>query len=103
MAGGGEAPLPLERCNLGYARGLACFPAECEADASRFSVADDDGDTIAVQWCIERDHRPLRWGTANWNRSSGGFRERIGDPILRGQLTAHAESYLAARDPPANG
>ena len=103
LSGRAEASLPLERCNLGYARGLECFPVGCEADAGRFSIGADDGDTITVQWCIERDHRPLSWGTANWSCSGDGFREQIDDTVFRRQMAAYAASYLVAREPSPNG
>ena len=103
MSGRGEAPLPLERCNLGYARGLACFSGDCGTDASRFSISKDDGDTITVQWCIERDHRPLSWGEANWSRSGVRFEEPLDDPVLNSQMAAYVASYLDAREPLANG
>jgi hypothetical protein len=101
LAGEGSAPLPLERCNLGYARGLPCFPADGAADANRFCVCKDDGETITVQWCIERDHRPLRWGEANWRR--GRFLEPFDDPVFSSQMAAYAASYMAAREPSSNG
>jgi hypothetical protein len=103
LSGGAQTPLPLERCNLGYARGLACFPADSGADASRFSVGQDDGNTITVRWCIERDHRPLSWGEANWSRAGGWFREPFEDPAFSSQIAAYVASYLAAREPPSNG
>ena len=103
MSGRGETPLPLERCNLGYTRGLACFSGNCRADASRFSIGKDDGDTITVQWCIERDHRPLSWGEANWSRSGVRFEEPLDDPVLNSQMAAYVASYLDAREPLANG
>jgi hypothetical protein len=93
----------LERCNLGYARGLACFAADCDADASRFSIGQDDGETITVQWCIEREHRPLRWGEANWSRNGGGFREPFEDPIFSTQMATYVASYLAAREAQSDG
>lgn len=102
-SGKGETTLPLERCNFGYARGLACFGADCGADASRFSVGKDDGDTITVQWCIERDHRPVSWGDALWSRGATGFREPFDDPVFRGQMAAYVASYLAACERPQNG
>lgn len=103
LSGSKASPLPLERCNLGYARGLACFAADGDGDASRFSVGQDDGDTITVQWCIERDHRPLSWGEANWNRAGDGFQEPFKDPVFGAQIAAYVASYLAAREPPSNG
>ena len=103
LSGSAEAPLPLARCNLGYARGLPCFPADYAADASRFSVGEDDGDTITVQWCIERDHRPLSWGEANWRRGGAGFQEPLDDPVFNSQMAAYVASYLAAREPAQNG
>jgi len=103
MSGKGEQPLPLERCNFGYARGLACFSADCGADASRFSIGKDDGDAITVQWCIERDHRPLRWGEGNWSRKGVRFQEPFDDPVLGRQMAAYVASYLATREPASNG
>jgi len=62
VAGSARTPLPLERCNLGYARGLACFAPSCEADASRFSIGKDNGDTITPQnwedWPATQSGRP---------------------------------------------
>ncbi len=103
LSGRAETSLPLERCNLGYARGLACFSADCGADASRFSIGDDDGDTVTVKWSIERDHRPLSWGEANWSRGDGRFQEPFDDPVFSGQMAAYVTSYLTAREPGPNG
>jgi hypothetical protein len=103
MSGKGETPLPLERCNLGYARGLACFSADCSADANRFSIGKDDGDTITVQWCIERDHRPLSWGEVNWSRDGDRFQESFDDPVLSSQMAAYVASYLGFRALASNG
>ena len=103
VAGAGGAHLPLERCNLGYARGLACFSADSGADACRFSIGKDDGETITVQWCVERDHRPVRWGELDWSRDGVGFREPFDDPVLSSQMAAYVASYLAAREPAPNG
>ena len=96
-------PLPLERCNLGYARGMACFGMDCEADASRFSIGQDNGDTISVRWCIERDYRPVRWGEAKWKRSAGGFQEGFDNPVFHQQIAAYVASYLAAGERSPNG
>jgi hypothetical protein len=103
LSGRAATPLPLERCNLGYARGLVCFPADCSADANRFSVDQDDGETVTLRWCIERDHRPVNWGEANWSRDGGGLQEPFDDPVFGSQLEAYAASYLAARERASEG
>jgi hypothetical protein len=103
LAGRGEGPLPLERCNFGYARGLSCFPAADAADASRFSIGQDDGEAITIRWCIERDHRPLKWGEANWRRGGAGFEEPFDDAVFSSQMAAYVAGYLSALEPAPNG
>ena len=103
LSGRARTPLPLERCNLGYARGMACFTPDCDADANRFSIGNDNGDTIIVRWCIERDYRPLQWGDAKWSREGMGFQEAFANPVFYRQIAAYVASYLAAREAPLNG
>ena len=85
----------LELCNRGYARGpCERFPAQVVADAYRFSVVEDRGETVRVVWVAEREHSPVEHGVME-------FVERIGlapgaDP-LTAQAQAFAEGYLRRR------
>lgn len=51
-------------CNRGYARGACERAATINADAYRFLVKSDDGDSVTVAWSSERDHLPLGAGEA---------------------------------------
>src|SRR6185436_3807782 len=50
-------------CNLGYARG-ACprFPSADGPDAVRFTISRDAGDSIRIDYVVERDHHPFAHG-----------------------------------------
>ena len=80
-------------CNLGYARG-ACpsFPSEEGPDAVRFTISRDAGDSIAIDYVVERDHHPFAHGKLEYSASSGSLADSPGD-ILARQAAAYAESY----------
>jgi len=57
-------PGTLRRCcNRGYARNVCAPAATSGADAFRFLVKADDGDTVTVAWSTERNHLPLAVGS----------------------------------------
>lgn len=95
-AGSDAAEMPLEFCNLGYARGQPCFAADAAIDAVRFSIADDNGQTIRIRFCLEHNHRPVRWGEHAWSRPSQAFISSPKETALEQQMRAYIGSYLSA-------
>ena len=77
-----------ELCNLGYARGeCPHFPDAHDSDAVRFAIAGDGGGLVRIQFCEERDHRPVRHGE---------FELAAAAPAAPGVLAAQARAYLGA-------
>ena len=85
-------------CNFGYARGdCPHFPATAAADAVRFSIAHAEAAAIAVRYCLERDHRPVQYGTLTFQCAAGVFDPLHSDPIVNRLAEAYVASYLARR------
>ena len=98
----GTAELSLDElrafCNVGYARGNCTrFPADAEADAIRFSIAEDHGGIVDVIYIFEREYGPLRHGLARCSAEPSEISDAPDDPILRAQLQRFLESYLRRR------
>jgi hypothetical protein len=83
-------------CNLGYARhSCSRFPASAAAaDANRFTVRRDDGDTIEIYAVVERDHHPAARGPLNWSRRAGAFSPAPLDGPFLHQARAYISAYL---------
>ena len=71
-----EPFLPSERllvdcCNLGYA-GTECgrFPSGEAPEAVRFCVSADDGQTVEIDFAVERGHLPFLHGRLRYCRAS---------------------------------
>jgi hypothetical protein len=80
-----------EICNVGYGRGRCeQFPASSAADAIRFHVAEDAGESVTIQYVFEKDCWPGTHGIFERSAAQGGILERQADAFL--------ETYLRRRD-----
>ncbi len=87
-----------EVCNVGYGR-YACdqFPGASAADAIRFHVAQDAGESIRLQYVFEKDCWPGDHGSLQYSVSRE-FSPMPLDATLRRQAQAFLESYLRRRN-----
>lgn len=78
-----------ELCNHGYARGRCeRFPADCAADAVRFSVISEE--PLRLVYILEKDHTPVEHGELDISAADG---------LLASQARAFAESYARLAAP----
>src|SRR5262249_52212374 len=64
----------LRCCNLGYARGQCSrFPNDGEADAVRFTISNDEPESVGLYYVIERNHSPVSHGRLTYSRSTRDF------------------------------
>jgi len=93
-----SAPAPdiiRELCNLGYARGRCPhFDGVHPSDANRFAVSADSGGRVVIQFVEERDHRPGRHGSLEYDPASAGFSTAGLEPTLDRQARAYLRAYL---------
>jgi len=91
-----NVPLDLLRCcNLGYARGqCARFNRDGDPDAVRFTISNDQADSVGVYYVIERDHAPFAHGRLEYSRASRSFQQNPPGDRLARQAHAYVESYL---------
>jgi hypothetical protein len=83
-------------CNVGYGR--ACcdrFPAGANNDAVRFSMAEDAGELIRIQYIFEKDCWPREHGVLEC--SAGKVLNAGANEILSSQASAFVASYLRRR------
>jgi hypothetical protein len=83
-------------CNLGYGRGCCeRFPLDAAADAVRFNVFQTSEEPLQVQYVLEKDCWPLRYGVLEY--SNGSFLNPPENDILARQAAAFMESYQRRR------
>jgi len=81
-------------CNFGYGRGhCGSFPGDAEADAVRFHIAGEFGQSIRLQYVLEKDCWPILYGTADFSMATQEFIAGPTDEILRRQAAVFIESY----------
>ncbi len=83
-APGHEGTVPaddqVKSCNLGYTR-CERLPEDRKADAVRFLLSSDEGELVAVQFAVERDHHPVSSGLLKFDVASGKFIEVPTGPL----------------------
>lgn len=86
-------------CNLGYARGRCPrFPAAFDGpDAIRFSIANENSDTLSLVCILERDYSPGRHSAMVYDMRSACFTTRSESSNLDAQARQFVESYLSRR------
>jgi hypothetical protein len=93
-----ESCLPL--CNLGYARGeCPRFPADSSADAVRFALSRDDGESLQIYYVLERGHHPFQNGEFTYFPRQRTFSPELAAGPLSEQAAAYASSYLRRKHP----
>ena len=81
-------------CNFGYGRGqCGCFPNIAETDAVRFHIAGECGQSIRIQYVLEKNCWPTIYGTADFSMTTDEFVAGPEDEILRRQVAVFIESY----------
>lgn len=94
-----EADQLRELCNYGYARhGCTHFPSDAVADAVRFLVVSDVGESIQLAYSIERNHYPAGAGTLAFTPRSRALEGEAPGETLRAQALAYLDRYLEVRD-----
>ena len=92
----------LTLCNLGYARGeCPRFPAAFSADAVRFALSRDDGQSLQIYYVLEGAHHPLDHGLLIYRLPEGAFSPALPDAVFEQQAAAYAASYLRRKTPAA--
>ncbi len=86
-----------EFCNLGYAAACPYLPSRREADAVRFSVANDSKDRIKIWYTLEREHHPGQHGILEYDAAGKCWITTHPDRCLQKMAECHLESYLAKR------
>lgn len=84
-------------CNLGYAARCSRMPADRRADCIRFAVARDDGQRIALQYILERDHAPVEHGVVEFDCEAQQWLSRLEDACLQRQVECYLATYLERR------
>jgi hypothetical protein len=85
-------------CNFGYSRGSCdCFPPDSASDATRFHVAEDDGEMIRIQYIFEKYCWPLRQGSLEYSVGRATLQNQGSEEIIERQATAFVECYLRRR------
>jgi hypothetical protein len=82
-------------CNIGYAKGCASLPSTREADAVRFVVSRDSGNSISVQWVFEREYLPVANGTLEYDFVSARWVSPHVNAVVQRMAECYLESYLA--------
>jgi len=91
-----------ELCNLGYAASCARLPKERSCDAVRFSIARDRGTRLRVCFVCESGHRPVSYGTLEYDSSRREWITSHPDPRLQKMADCYLQSYLSRRIQPAS-
>jgi len=78
-------------CNLGHAGTCSRLPAERLADSVRFTVAQDEGNEILLDYVYDRAHAPAGHGTLKYDCASRRWKATLDDACVQRQ----AECYLA--------
>ena len=103
-AGGDSRPATEEElksgCNLGYATGCSRLPADRPTDATRFSVAADNGNQIVLYYCSERAHAPVAHGKLQYDFAAGAWPAGHADTRIQRQAECFLASYLERRPRP---
>jgi hypothetical protein len=101
-APGHEQAIPdvteLESCNLGYATSCPRLPKERSCDAVRFSVANDSGETISLQFVLENAYLPAAYGVLHYDGTVRGWTLPHSDPRIQKLAECFLQSYLDRRD-----
>jgi hypothetical protein len=84
----------LEACNLGYAHACPRLPMERAADAVRFSVTKQSGDTITVQFVLETDYLPAGHGWLEYDRRLAVWISPHAEPRIQKLAESFLQSYL---------
>jgi hypothetical protein len=86
-------------CNIGYARGRCPrFPASFEgADAIRFSITGDEGETLSLVCIFEKDYGPFRHMALSYDRVAARFTTPMESRIQEAQARMFVDSYLNRR------
>jgi hypothetical protein len=85
-----------EFCNLGYAKKCPHLPAQREADAVRFSVH-SEGARVTVDYICEREHRPGRRGSLEFDQFRATWTVRHPDNCIQRQAECCLAAYLAQK------
>ena len=94
----------LTVCNLGYARGdCPRFPADSSADAIRFALHRDDGQSLQIYYVLERGHHPVEHGQLLYTIAGNCVSPALPDKMLHQQAAAYAGSYLRRKARPGTG
>ncbi len=88
-------------CNLGNAR-CERLPADRTMDSVRFYVKSDEGSKLTVQYCAEREHRPVGHGVLTWDAATRKFTaapelpvERLAEAFVQSHLQKFPRSVAA--------
>jgi hypothetical protein len=84
-------------CNLGYAAACPYLPQQREADAVRFSVANDYKGRIQIWYTLEMAHHPGQHGILEYDSGSQRWISTHADSRVQKMAECHLESYLAKR------
>lgn len=84
-----------EFCNIGYASGCAHLPADRKADVVRFAVVRDGGDTLSLDWVLERAHLPVEHGKLEYDAREARWHVLHGDRCVQRMAECFMETYLA--------
>ncbi len=80
-------------CNLGYAKRCSRLPAERQADAVRFALAEERNGILPVLFVCEREYLPVAHGELLFDTVTGSWLESHHDP----RVQRMAECYVHAR------
>jgi hypothetical protein len=83
----------LALCNLGYARGECPHVPAGSADAVRFALSSDDGQSLQIYYVIERGHHPVEHGLLIYSTAARTIAPDAASPLPE-QVAAYAASYL---------
>ena len=86
-----------EFCNLGYAAACPHLPVTRDWDAVRFSIANANGEQIALWYVCELGHAPVEHGKLTFTLASEAWRDVHPDRRVHRLADAYLRAHRAAR------
>ena len=82
-------------CNIGYCAACAHLPANREADAVRFAVTGESGETLSLSWVTERSYLPVAHGKLEYDARSAQWLVSHATACIQRMAECFMESYLS--------
>jgi hypothetical protein len=73
------------------------MPAERRADAVRFALLKDSGDSITLHYVYEREHAPVAHGQLQYDCSRQSWLGALEDGCVQRQAECYVAGYLERR------